>query len=280
SGNTFSVAAGTGLVQNTSGLGLNHLGLQSLTGASTDKIMFWDQSANTLQWLGLGSNLSFSDTTLNSTNTQLSTEQVQTIVGGMIGTTTDIAVTYNGTKKELNYILDNVFVRKDKNDENNSFFNGSLVWNYTDANDVDHIYFNSTTKTFHLNKTSALGSAGNADVQCGTLTASGEVTAFSDIRLKENIRDIENPLDIVTKLKGVLYVRIEDKSERVGVIAQDVLKVLPEVVKLPHDKDGFYSVDYGKMNAVLIEAVKELKKENDNLKAEINEIKEMLKNIK
>ena len=92
----------------------------------------------------------------------------------------------------------------------------------------------------------------------GTIRATSDVIAFSDRRVKENIVTIDNALDKVTKLRGVTYTRkdIEDKSTKVGVIAQEVLEVLPEVVS--EDKDGKYSVAYGNLAGVFIEAIKEL----------------------
>ena len=86
SGTTFSVAAGTGLVQNTSGLGLSHLGLESLTDPNADRVAFWDDSAGAFTWLTMGSNLTISGTTLNATNTntQLSAEQVYDYVADVM----------------------------------------------------------------------------------------------------------------------------------------------------------------------------------------------------
>ena len=99
----------------------------------------------------------------------------------------------------------------------------------------------------------------------GTMRASSDVIAFSDKRVKENIKTINNALDKVTKLRGVTYTRkdIEDKSIKVGVIAQEVLEVLPEVVN--QDDKGMYSVAYGNIVGVLIEAVKEQQKQINEL---------------
>jgi hypothetical protein len=92
----------------------------------------------------------------------------------------------------------------------------------------------------------------------GTIRATSDVIAFSDRRVKENIVTIDNALEKVTKLRGVTYTRkdLDDKSTKVGVIAQEVLEVLPEVVS--QDDEGKYSVAYGNMAGVFIEAIKEL----------------------
>ena len=100
----------------------------------------------------------------------------------------------------------------------------------------------------------------------GDIRATGDVIAFSDTRVKENINTITNALTKVTSLRGVTYTRndSEDKSTKIGVIAQEVLPILPEVVQ--QDNNGNYSVAYGNIVGVLIEAIKELKAEIDQLK--------------
>jgi hypothetical protein len=94
----------------------------------------------------------------------------------------------------------------------------------------------------------------------GTITASGDITAFSDERLKSDIKTIDNALDKVMNMRGVSYTKQAEKG--IGVIAQEVEKVLPEVVT-----DGEYkSVAYGNIVGVLIEAIKEQQKQIDELK--------------
>lgn len=123
----------------------------------------------------------------------------------------------------------------------------------------------------------------------GEIRAGGNITAFySDERLKENIEPIQNSLDKVTQLRGITFNSNQvakdkgflDDSRQAGVIAQDVQKVLPEAVKLaPFDTDfvndemvsisgkNYLTVQYEKLVPLLIEAIKELKKEIDELKA-------------
>lgn len=102
----------------------------------------------------------------------------------------------------------------------------------------------------------------------GTIRATGDVIAYSDIRVKENIRTIENALDKVKKLRGVEYNKIDNPERSIGVIAQEIEDVLPEVVK--EDNEGMKSVAYGNITAVLIEAIKEQQKQIDELKSIIN----------
>ena len=95
----------------------------------------------------------------------------------------------------------------------------------------------------------------------GSVTASSNVTAYSDERLKTDIQTIDNALDKVTQLRGVSFTKDDERS--IGVIAQEVEKVLPEVVF-----DGEYkSVAYGNIVGVLIEAIKEQQQQIDDLKS-------------
>jgi hypothetical protein len=98
------------------------------------------------------------------------------------------------------------------------------------------------------------------------LTVQGDITSVSDVRTKENIETVENSLDLVSQLRGVWYNKIGKDERKVGVIAQEVEEVLPEVVLT--DAEGMKAVDYGKMVGVLIEAIKDLKAEIEELKAQ------------
>ena len=92
------------------------------------------------------------------------------------------------------------------------------------------------------------------------------VNSTSDERLKDNIKSIDNPLEKVLSLRGVEYDRndIEGNPHQIGVIAQEVEKIIPELVS--ESNDGIKSVSYGNITALLIEAIKELKSEIDILK--------------
>mgnify|MGYP003112901278 CR=1 FL=1 len=102
----------------------------------------------------------------------------------------------------------------------------------------------------------------------GAATFNNDVTAFSDKRLKTDIKNIDNALSKVMKMQGVYYKRndIDDAKEQVGVLAQDIEEVLPQVVLTADDDFKTKSVDYGKICSVLIEAIKDLKQQVDELK--------------
>jgi len=106
----------------------------------------------------------------------------------------------------------------------------------------------------------------------GAFTCNDDITAFatSDSRLKVNVKPIENALNKVDKISGVTY-NWNDKAEgkdqtlrEAGVIAQDVLEVLPEIVT--QRDNGYYAIKYERLVPLLIEAIKELKQEVETLK--------------
>ena len=99
----------------------------------------------------------------------------------------------------------------------------------------------------------------------GSFTATGDVTAYSDKRLKRNIETITNAVDTVSKLRGVNYEK--DGRNSTGVIAQEVEEVLPQVVHTA--PDGMKSVAYGNIVGILIEAIKEQQKEIEELKKKL-----------
>jgi Chaperone of endosialidase len=98
----------------------------------------------------------------------------------------------------------------------------------------------------------------------GNLTMAGNVTAYSDERLKTDIQTFKNALDTVSALRGVSF--IKDGKASIGVIAQEVQKILPQVVLENNDEMKTLSVAYGNIVGVLIEAIKELKAEIEELK--------------
>jgi len=102
----------------------------------------------------------------------------------------------------------------------------------------------------------------------GDIAYTGNVYDVSDVRLKENITPLTNSVEKVSALQGIYFNNKGEPSDKreVGVIAQDVEKVLPELVST--DQDGYKSVDYTKLTVVLIEAFKKLKAENEQLRTQ------------
>ena len=113
----------------------------------------------------------------------------------------------------------------------------------------------------------------------GSLSATGNITAFasSDKRLKDNIELIQNPLIKVNKLNGVTFdwkAGFNDvhnfKGHDIGVIAQDVVPIIPEITKL-NEINGYYGVKYEKLTPLLIEAVKELANKIEKLENKLKD---------
>ena len=120
--------------------------------------------------------------------------------------------------------------------------------------------------------------AGNGTLTAGILVSNGEITAFaSDDRLKTNKVNIGNAVDKVKSLNGFTFnfneigesLGFDTKVSYAGVSAQEVQKVLPEAVAKRAD-DEYLTVKYEKLVPLLLEAVKELSAEVDQLKSQIN----------
>ncbi len=152
---------------------------------------------------------------------------------------------------------------------------GNNVWELVGRNTNFYIYNNQNSVGYVFESNASNGYVailkGGTDASypldvTGSIRSTADVIAYSDRRVKENIKTIDNALDKVTKLRGVSYNRkdIEDKSTKIGVIAQEVKDILPEVVE--QDLDDKYSVAYGNMAGLFIEAIKELKAEIQELK--------------
>jgi hypothetical protein len=108
----------------------------------------------------------------------------------------------------------------------------------------------------------------------GNATASGDVTAYSDIRVKTNIETVTNAVEKIQSIRGVTFTRTdtEDKERKhLGVVAQEVLNILPEVIS--ETDNGLYTVAYGNMAGLFIEAIKEQQAQIEELKNEIKELK-------
>lgn len=118
----------------------------------------------------------------------------------------------------------------------------------------------------------------NFNLQSGDFSAGGNVIAYSDKKLKKDFEVIPNALDKIQSINGYTYTRKDTNQRQAGVIAQEIQKVLPEVVISTKDNNNeeTLAVAYGNISALLIEGVKELKKENDELKARLAKLEKLL----
>lgn len=189
---------------------------------------------------------------------------------GEKGDSSDIDLTNIWSKDDLNGLKgifhNNVGIYVGANNEVNfTTFKDEIIFNCRVSKSGSKI-----TK-FHFN---AGDPSSKADLYIGKLNSSskiisqdeiissGDITAFSDIRLKSNIKKIDNALDKIKQISGYTYDMNNKRST--GVIAQEVEKVLPEVVQ--DREDGYKTVAYGNMIGLLVEAIKELKQEIEVLK--------------
>lgn len=111
-------------------------------------------------------------------------------------------------------------------------------------------------------------------IDAGNITAQNNVTAYSDIRVKKNISPIENALQKTLSITGVTYDRTDqDNVRQVGLIAQEVEKVLPEAVitSVNGDIKDFKSVAYGNLVGLLVESIRELNNKIERLEALVKE---------
>ena len=155
-----------------------------------------------------------------------------------------------------------------------------------DPSDSDFVYMSinqyvGTTLSTGLELSGNISGSGYIRINhvsaSGDVVADGDVIAYnsSDIRLKDNIEVIKGSLDKIDGIRGVEFDWNKDspgwaqeRGHDVGVIAQEVEKVLPEIVV--KRKSGYLGVDYKRIIPLLIESVKELKQEVEDLKKKVN----------
>jgi hypothetical protein len=157
---------------------------------------------------------------------------------------------------------------------------------FDDSGTADYIWYNGGNQTFsigggggnvsgkklHVHGGMTIGSSYTAtsnptnglNVQ-GDTTIGGTLTENSSLRYKKDIVTIEGGLDKVMRMRGVTYLKKETNIKEVGVIAEEINEILPDLVK--YNTEGqIDSVSYSRITAVLIEAIKELKQEINELK--------------
>jgi hypothetical protein len=150
---------------------------------------------------------------------------------------------------------------------------GSLIFNTNNA------------ERFRVNASGFIGiGTSNPTVR---LQVAGDIIAnsiagSSDSRFKTNILPIENPLQKVLKLRGVTFDwktnefpnRMFSENRALGFIAQEVEQVIPEVVQTEKIAEGYKSVQYDKVVALLVEAIKEQQKQIEQLQQKVKELTE------
>ena len=216
---------------------------------------------------GDGSNLTgITQTTINSnTNNYVitGTGTANTLQG-------ESTLTFDGTKLEAPRIDSKGLIHL----EYSSSTNTNYMMSFSNNNGIRHLFrgdglfignnMNTSNQSSGPNNKRIELKTNGEITTTGNITADGYVDSASDIKLKTNIKTIDNALDKVLQLRGAEYDRIDrDNQHEIGVIAQEVEKIIPEVVHGDETK----TVSYGNLVGLLIEAVKDLKKEIDELKS-------------
>ena len=173
-----------------------------------------------------------------------------------LNTTTDVVFIYNGTTWDDFPITEAGAVSIGAGTTNHAasrWNNTSSVWEETTnvilTDSGVGIGIASPTEKLHVD---------------GNILASGDVTAFSDIAYKEEINPINDALNKVSMIGGYTFKRVgQDDRKYTGVLAQELKQVLPEAV---HGEEGSLHVAYGNIVGLLVEAIKDLKKEVEDLK--------------
>ena len=201
-------------------------------------------------------------------------------------------------------LLDNVATLNSTlrlNDTYNSNYISSSSNNLAFAiNNIKSAWVISPTNVYSMTNVS-IGTTSNIDtltVDGAIICSKGITTSFSDDRLKNYTSNIENPIDLINRLNGFHFVPNDlamtygfTKTPDVGLSAQEVQSILPEIVKLaPFDMardnynnivsksgDNFLTICYEKMAPLFVESIKALKKELNELKLEVAELRKGIK---
>ena len=166
--------------------------------------------------------------------------------------------------------------------------NASYIYTYSRSSENVAYYLMGNPGSLNGNGSANASTKFYFNPSASAIYSTGDIVAYvsSDRNLKENIKPIENALDKVSKINGVTFDWKDSWLEKhadeslesgiirkndTGVIAQEVQEVLPEVV---HEReDGTLGVKYEKMIGLLIESIKELKEQNNELRSEIEKLK-------
>ena len=111
----------------------------------------------------------------------------------------------------------------------------------------------------------------------GDATLAGDLTVNSDARLKSNIISLGSTLAKLMKIDGKSYtMKSNEKVNKIGLLAQDIEEVFPELVKQGNDKDGTLRLNYQGLIPVLINAIKEQQNQIKEQQNQIDELKSLL----
>jgi hypothetical protein len=228
------------------------------------------------------------------------------IVTGNAGKQRWRIVNNNGTFSVVNNNSSNIFTVLNNGSIGigGSNITNTIVTNYGSTSSSDSLWTVGTSNIYNLSYNVGIGT-NNPAVKLhviGDFACSGDVSAYySDERLKTKTGDIQEPLEIIDKLNGFYYIPnelallngITHNTLEIGLSAQDVQSVLPEIVKLaPFDltrdaddhkisKSGenYLTISYERLAPVFVEAIKELKRENRILNDKYNTLLQKIEKL-
>jgi len=203
---------------------------------------------------------------LNQTNDTITPTTGTLNVAGAVAPTTALSVSYGGTGL-TSVGTSGYYLQSTGSGLQYAAVSGGSTVTPTTTNATYYIVGSSATSgtlTAYISNTNVV----SYNASTGALTAVSHVSS-SDERLKQDIETIADALTKVETMRGVTYLR--NGIREIGVVAQEVERVVPEVVHTEDGEYGYKSVSYGNMVGLLIEAVKELSAEVKALKAQIKE---------
>jgi hypothetical protein len=192
--------------------------------------------------------------------------------------TNDNFITLNSCTEKSYIHFNNKIIGPDTRQINSIYRLGSEnnifgIWKYKTLSNYNENYYIDTTIQNNCDKVFDIVPINGTNTFNLNMNGylNGTLNTNSDIRLKTDIKRIENALDKIMTLQGITYISVENKNKeqnrKTGLIAQEVNQVLPEATSI--NSDGFYSISYGNLAGLIIEAIKELKIEINELKSRI-----------
>jgi len=184
-----------------------------------------------------------------------------------------------------NSIISNIYYDKNNTNYYMNLESTSVIEELNANSIIANKYYDKNDQTYYMDFSdwSVIEHLQANDIEVGDIFAnyieSKEIKKKSDLRLKKNIETLENMLEKVLQLRGVRFEfkDSDNKDINIGFIAQELEEFFPELVTT--GRDGYKSVDYSSMTSVLLEAIKELKNENDDLKERLNQFEKRIKNL-
>lgn len=217
-------------------------------------------SNNQNSTLGDSAVLTVSGATVNVASGSMMFHDGQDLIFGSNGLQ-NVTFNYNGTDDRLNVTGNSVH------------FDTNLFIIDTNANKISANAYIDGTKSYVVDFTGDFRTIGNID-------ATGDITAYaSDAKLKTNLQPIENSLELVDQIQAYHFDWDKEKCESVGftpnrdsehgVIAQEIEKIMPDLVVNSAFSDEYKTVRYDRLTVLLLAAIKDLKKEIEDLKSKM-----------